>query len=137
MPHIIVEYSANIEAEAELETLFRTLRDVAVETGVFPLSGTRVRGAKRKKYLIADGHPDNAFLHVVLRVGHGRDETTLKEAGDTIYAALCDHLQGVFDTRPMNISMDIQEIHPVLTFKRNNMAEHMERHAADTTQAAE
>lgn len=135
MPHILVEYSANIEDEIGLDALFAKLTDVAVETGVFELKGIRVRGIRRDRYRISDNHPDNAFVHTVLRVGHGREIDRLKAAGDRIYAVVCDHLQAMYESRPLNISMEFQEIHPVLTFKKNNIQDHMSRRDAPDTPA--
>lgn len=138
MPHMIVEYSANIEDEIGTESLFAQMCDVGVETGVFARSGIRVRGECRPRVHISDGHPDNAFVHTTLRVGHGRDEATLKEAGDRIYRVICDHLEALAATRALNISMEIQEIHPVLTWKKNNTQEWLDRRAAEgADQAAE
>ena len=42
MPHMIVEYSANIEDDIGTESLFAQMCDVGVETGVFARSGIRV-----------------------------------------------------------------------------------------------
>ena len=39
MPHLIVEYSANIEEDLRLPELLSSLRDCAVASGVFPLGG--------------------------------------------------------------------------------------------------
>ena len=125
MPHVFVEYSANVEEEMDLDRLFERLVDVAVDTGVFELEGIRVRGVRRDRYRIADGRPENGFVHVVLRVGHGRPEETLKAAGDRIYDAVCGHVEKLFERRPFNVSMEIQEIHPRLTFKKNNLAGRM------------
>ncbi|MEE2721052.1 MAG: 5-carboxymethyl-2-hydroxymuconate isomerase [Pseudomonadota bacterium] len=136
MPHMIVEYSRNIEDMIGTENLFEKMCDMGVETGVFARTGIRVRGEARDCYHIADGHPENAFVHTILRVGHGRDEATLKDAGDRIYAVICDHLAALAETRVLNISMEIQEIHPVLTWKKNNTPQWMDARAA-ADQAAE
>ena len=136
MPHMIVEYSANIEDEIGTETLFANLCDIGVETGVFARSGIRVRGECRPRVHISDGHPDNAFVHTTLRVGHGREEATLKVAGDRIYQVICDHLAELASTRALNISMEIQEIHPVLTWKKNNIQDWLDRLAADASEQA-
>ncbi|MYK28467.1 MAG: 5-carboxymethyl-2-hydroxymuconate isomerase, partial [Gammaproteobacteria bacterium] len=74
MPHLVVEYSANLESRLELEALMAKLRDVAVAGGVFPLAGIRVRAARRDRYLIADGDPAHGFVHVMARIGEGRAE---------------------------------------------------------------
>ena len=76
MPHIIIEYSDNIEKKIKLETLIEKVHTTAIDTGVFPLGGLRVRAAKREHYKIADGHPDNGFIHIELKIGPGRDKKT-------------------------------------------------------------
>ena len=92
MPHLIVEYSANIEGELKLDALMARLRDCAVETGVFPLAGIRVRGARRDRFVIADGDPEHAFVHVMVRVGHGRPAEVRRQVADGLEGALADGL---------------------------------------------
>lgn len=135
MPHFIVEYSRNIEAALELPALFEKLHEVAAGTGVFPLAGMRSRALPRDTFRIADGHPDNAFVHVQLRVGAGRDVATLRAAGETVFAALSDHLEGLFAERPLALSFEIAEIHPDLNFKKGNIRDHLKRRSAGKVQA--
>jgi 5-carboxymethyl-2-hydroxymuconate isomerase len=121
MPHFIVEYSGNLADEIDTPVLFRKLHVAAAATGVFPLGGIRSRAARRDEYRVADGHPENGFVHVVLRIGHGRDAETRKEVGEKLFTVLCDHLASVFDHRPLSISFEMQELDPVLNFKKNNI----------------
>jgi 5-carboxymethyl-2-hydroxymuconate isomerase len=134
MPHFFVEYSANLEDEIAIDALFETLHSAAAATGVFPLGGIRSRGVKVAQYRIADGHPDNAFVHLVIRVGHGRDVETLRQAGEVLFAVVTDHLARIFEARPLAISMEMQEIHPTLTFKKNNLHQYVK--ARRTSNAA-
>ncbi|HVS22711.1 MAG TPA: hypothetical protein VMU03_03215, partial [Gammaproteobacteria bacterium] len=53
LPHLIVEYSANIEREIALDELLDKLHARALETGVFPLGGLRVRAHRADHYRIA------------------------------------------------------------------------------------
>lgn len=80
MPHMIVEYSADIEDELRTGILCPKLCGARVETGGFAQSGIRGRGEVRSRYHISDSHSGNAFVHTVLRARHGRDEATLKAA---------------------------------------------------------
>ncbi|MBV9079473.1 MAG: 5-carboxymethyl-2-hydroxymuconate isomerase, partial [Methylobacteriaceae bacterium] len=43
MPHIIVEYSANLDGAISPRRLVNGLHAAALETGVFPLGGLRTR----------------------------------------------------------------------------------------------
>ncbi len=125
MPHLIVEYSANIEQALDLPVLMRALKEGAVATGVFPLGGIRVRGARRDHYDIADGDVDNAFVHLQARIGAGRDEATRSAAADALFAVLCDHLEGLYASRGLGISLEFVEIDPVTSRKRNNLHERL------------
>lgn len=133
MPHFLVEYSANIEDELALPRLFERLTETAVETGVFEMAGIRCRALPRAQYRVADGHPDNAFVHVQMRIGAGRSVETRRAAGEAIFAALNDHLARLFAERPLMLSFEIAEIHPELNFKKSNIREHIK---ARTSQEA-
>lgn len=130
MPHLIVEFSANIEHDIGLDDLLDRLHATALETGVFPLGGLRVRAMRMDHYRIADKHPDNGYVHVTAWIGHGRPLDVRKRAGEALFAALTGHLSGVYSRRPLAISLNIQEFHPELNFKRNNLHEHVRRRAA-------
>jgi 5-carboxymethyl-2-hydroxymuconate isomerase len=125
MPHIVVEYSANIRDRMGLDGLIERLHATAIGTGVFPLGGTRTRAAERTHYRVADGHPDNAFVHVTLRIGHGRDADTKAQAARAVFDALCAHLAPLYDAIPLGISFELQEIDPALSFKKNNLHEYV------------
>ena len=127
MPHLIVEYSANLDAELELPQLLRRLKERAVATGVFPLGGIRVRAARREHYDIADGDVDNAFVHLQARIGAGRDEATRTAAADALFAELTDHLAGSYGSRGLGISLEIVEIEPLTSRKQNNLHERLKR----------
>lgn len=127
MPHLIIEYSANLEAEIDLDGLMRKLRDAAAGGGVFPLPGIRVRAARRDLYLIADGDPSHGFVHVTARIGAGRDEATRRVQAQLLFDALCLHLAPVHERRGLGISFEMVEIDPVGSLKKNNLHERLRR----------
>ena len=127
MPHIVVEYSGNLRARIRPEDLIACIHEAALRTGVFPVGGTRTRAAERSCYRIADGEPDNAFVHVVMRIAHGRDLATRRRVGEEVFDALCKYLGGVFEHSPLGISLEIQEIDPTVSWKKNNLHEYVQR----------
>ncbi len=127
MPHLIIEYSANLEDRVDITDLMETLHETAIATGVFPRKGVRTRASRRDQYLIADHHPDNAFVHLIARIGHGRSLELRQKTGETLFHALCDALQAVMASSPLAISFEIQEIDPNLNFKKNNLPVWLER----------
>ena len=88
MPHFTIEYSGNLDARVDMSKVVEVVRKAAVETGIFPLGGIRVRAMRCEHYAIADGNPQLGFLAMVLRLGEGRDLATRKQAGEHIFKAL-------------------------------------------------
>src|SRR3954464_11056415 len=62
MPHFTIEYSANLDARVDMGKLVELVRTAAVETGMFPLGGIRVRAIRCQHHAIATGEPEFAFL---------------------------------------------------------------------------
>lgn len=129
MPHIIIEYSANLRGQLDLPRLLEAAHTSALASGVFPIGGLRTRAYAAEHYRIADAHPDNAFIHIMLRVGHGRDLETRKRACEAIFTAVCERLASLQERIPLGVSLEMQEIDPVLTFKKNNLHEYVKRRA--------
>jgi 5-carboxymethyl-2-hydroxymuconate isomerase len=125
MPHQIIEYSANLESRIDIESIVDGLHEAAMGIEGLPLGGLRTRAAKREAYQVADRHPDNAFVHVILKLGHGRPLEKRREFGEALFAALCDLLEPVSSSSPLAISFEIQEIHPDLTWKKNNLRDYI------------
>ncbi len=123
MPHFILEYSANIKDELNLDGLFKALHETAMETGVFPLGGIRFRALRCDDYLIADADPENAFIHMSAKIGHGRAIEVRKAAGEKMFNALVEQLADLYDRRPLAVSFELSELTPGLSFKKNNIHE--------------
>lgn len=125
MPHLLIEYSANLEPRIDIRGLIERLHATAIDTGVFPVGGARTRAMRRDQYRVADGAPDNAFVHLTMRVGHGRSIETRRGAADKIFRALCEHLAPIYRDTPLAISAEMQEIDPQFSFKQNNLHERL------------
>ena len=127
MPHLVVEYSANLESRLELEALMAKLRDVAVAGGVFPLAGIRVRAARRDRYLIADGDPAHGFVHVMARIGEGRAEAVRRAQAQALFDALRAHLEPLSRDQVggLALSLEMVQIDPVGSLKLNNLHERL------------
>jgi 5-carboxymethyl-2-hydroxymuconate isomerase len=127
MPHLVVEYSANLESRFDRDGLLDRLHEVAISTGMFPLGGIRIRAYRADHYRIADCAPDNAFVHVTATVGSGRPLERREAASQLIFAALCEALAPLQESGPLAISFNMQEFDPVLNFKKNNLHEYVEQ----------
>lgn len=123
--HILIEHSANLRGRLDLPGLIAAIHEAALASGVFPIGGLRTRAYEARFFRVADGHPENAFVHVTLRVGHGRDLATRRRACEQIFAAACAQLQPLYDSGPLGISLEMQELHAELNFRKNNLHEYV------------
>jgi 5-carboxymethyl-2-hydroxymuconate isomerase len=123
MPHFTIEYSANLEPGLDMQAVVDLVRKAAVETGIFPLGGIRVRAIRCEHSAIADGRPHFGFLDMVLRLGEGRDLATRKKAGEHIFAVLSAHLDPLFAESKIALSFDMQINDKETSWKRNNIHE--------------
>lgn len=127
MAHLVIEHSANLRGRLDVQQLVGAVHQAALASGIFPIGGLRTRAYETATYCVADGHPENAFVHVAIRVGHGRDLPTRRAACERIFAAACDHLANLFETVPLALSVEMQELDPELSLKKNNIHEHVKR----------
>jgi len=132
MPHLIVEFSANLEKHIDIQEIVDGLHRTATAIDGLPVGGLRTRAQKREYFQIADRHPDNAFVHLILKLGHGRPIEKRREFGEALFASLCVLLEQVSATSPLAISFEIQEIHPELTWKKNNLRDYMAKREITT-----
>jgi 5-carboxymethyl-2-hydroxymuconate isomerase len=120
MPHITIEISKNVRDEIDVDKMLRSVHDAAIATGVFPPDGIRSRVHILKHYRVAESD-ENAFVHVVLRIGPGRDQETKRRVVDAVFNELTDYLQRLYDSRPLAISLELQELDADLRRNKNNL----------------
>ena len=130
MPHFTIEYSANLDKRVDIGAVVELVRKAAVETGIFPLGGIRVRAIKCEHYAIGNGNPQFGFLSMALRLGEGRDLAARKKAGEHIFKALSAHLDPVFAASPFALSFDMQINDKETSWKRNNIHDALKAEAA-------
>ena len=127
MPHLIVEYSSNLDGRLDVDALLDRLHETALGTGMFPEGGIRIRAYRAEQYRIADCAPDNAFVHVTALVGSGRPLERREAVSQQLFATLTTVLEPIQATSPLAISFTMREFDPVLNFKKNNLHEYVAR----------
>lgn len=125
MPHIQIDYSANLESRLDVAGLCRILRDAAVATGVLPLAGIRVRAMKADHVVIADGNPEHAFLDISVRLRGGRTAEAKAKATEAIFAAAEAYCADVMATSPFMLSMEMRDIDPALSPKASSIRKYL------------
>lgn len=121
MPHITIEYSANLEGRLDIAALCAVALDAAGSTGVLERPATRVRAIRCDHYAIADGHSDNSFVDASLRMGTGRTEAQKEATGRAIYEAMRAYCEPLFAEPYFALSLELREIDKDLSWKENGI----------------
>ncbi|NGM47599.1 5-carboxymethyl-2-hydroxymuconate isomerase [Rhodobacter sp. SGA-6-6] len=119
MPHLTIEYSANLEAAGDLPGLCLALRRALLDTGLFEEGAVRVRALPCPHYAVADLLPQNAFAALVLRIGAGRGPEDKARVGRAVMAAAEAHFAALLAEPHFALSLDIVENDPALSWKTN------------------
>jgi 5-carboxymethyl-2-hydroxymuconate isomerase len=120
MPHLILQHSSNISLE-RMQHVCDVLHQVMVDETIFPLGGIRVRAVPCEAFAIADRHPENAFVDMVLRMARGRTSEQKKAAGQKIMAAAEALFAKELASPHFALSLEILEIDDVFSWKTNSI----------------
>ena len=127
MPHLIVEYSANVAKYHDIDGLLDVMQKATIELDVSPIPGIRIRAISHDQYRIADGSdPYHGFVAMVARIGPGRDDETKTRLIDTLLDAA--EAQFATEDSPLAIawSMEVQEIDADFRVNRNHVKTRMD-----------
>jgi 5-carboxymethyl-2-hydroxymuconate isomerase len=88
---------------------------------VYPTGGVRVFAYPASHYAVADGARDYAFVYLNLRMGRGRTEAVKKHAGETLLATAKAHLEPLFASRYIGLTLQIDEGQEVFDAKHSSI----------------
>jgi len=125
MPHFQIDYSRNLEDRLDVFGFCDVVRKAAIETGVFPLAGIRVRAVACDHVVMADGDPKHAFLDMSVRLLAGRDLGTRKAATAAIFATAEAFCAEVMATSSFMLSMEMRDIDPELSPKASSIRKYL------------
>ncbi|HCR1074435.1 TPA: 5-carboxymethyl-2-hydroxymuconate Delta-isomerase [Enterobacter cloacae] len=121
MPHFIAECTDNIREQADLPGLFAKVNEALAATGIFPIGGIRSRAHWLDTWQMADGKQDYAFVHMTLKIGAGRSQESREAVGEMLFALIKAHFADLMASRYLALSFELDELHPTLNYKQNNV----------------
>jgi 5-carboxymethyl-2-hydroxymuconate isomerase len=125
MPHFSIEYSDNLEQMVDMAALCDHLRRAAIETGVFPMPGVRVRAFRADHVSIADGDAKHAFLDLSIRLRAGRSPEDKARATREVFAALEAFMAPALAKHSIALSLEMRDIDPALSPKTGTIRDHL------------
>ena len=126
MPHIHIDYSANLESRIDMQHFCEHLRQVAVTIDAFPLAGVRVRAQAAHHVAMADGSPEHAYIDIGIRLRGGRPPEVKQAATQTLFAAARNYLADYMAAHSLALSMEMRDIDPELSPKCGSVRSHLD-----------
>lgn len=119
MAYLTLQYSDNLEKHLNFERICESLRLVMLDQKIFPEAGVRVRAYPISAYSIADGHSENAFIDMILRIGVGRSEEQKLKTGEMLITELEKNVEKLLKTGFLALALEIIEIDSKFSWKTN------------------
>jgi 5-carboxymethyl-2-hydroxymuconate isomerase len=125
VPHITVDYSPNMEERADMAALCDVLRRAAIDTGILPMPGIRVRAICATHVSIADGDPKHGYVDISLRLRGGRPNEAKRAATAHVFAAAEAFLAPAMAQHSIALSFEMRDIDPDLSPKTGTIRDHL------------
>lgn len=125
MPHLIIDYSANLENLLDMGGLCAALKDAAAATGVFPPAGIRVRAYAADHVVIADSDPGHAFVDITVRLAAGRDHAAKTRATDAVFEAARSYTADLMARAPFMLSLELREMDATYSRKASSIRDYL------------
>lgn len=119
MPHLTVEYSANLADRSGLDALCLSLHATMMASGLFELGAVRVRARPCPHYAVADLMAENTFADLILRIGTGRSDADKKAIGAALMNTLEQHFAPLLAHPHIALTLEVQEISAAFSWKTN------------------
>lgn len=105
MPHLIIEYSANVRSLVSPAELVKIGHKVMIESGLFSIPDIKSRAYAAEDYLVGEKGNDGSFVHVTVYQLEGRSTQQKQDLSEALRDALKVPLEKVDQ-----LSIDIREL---------------------------
>ncbi|MES2219074.1 MAG: 5-carboxymethyl-2-hydroxymuconate Delta-isomerase [Pseudomonadota bacterium] len=112
MPHLILEYSSNLIEKNNFQKLFAEFNPLLAKTLDTDISGCKCRAVELKDYYIGDSNPNQAFVHMELKVLRGRDSAKLRDIGTKLMELARTYFAESFKKLSTQLTLEIVELSP-------------------------
>ena len=117
MPHLVLEYSANLPDPPDFDRVLERLHHAMTTAGPFELGNVKSRVAKRECFRVADGAPERAFVHLNVAVLAGREAAALRATAKALLSVLQESFSRAQAEGRCDITLEIRDMRRDLYLK--------------------
>lgn len=110
MPHLTLEYSANVRENKDFSELFSRLHTVLEEVAGATRLSCKSRARAAEQFYVADGATSHAFVHLDIRLLVGRTPEAKKQLGARALALLKEWFADSVAKLALQITVEVRDI---------------------------
>lgn len=121
MPHVLIDYSKGAADRVDMTRLtaavHRTLRD----SGIFSSDGVRTFAREADVSFVADEHPSNQYIQIVVRIAPGRDAALRRKIVELAFSAAAAVARPALDEGRLGLRVDLTESDPEFKMQESTL----------------
>lgn len=112
MPHVIVEYSGNVDEWGDPGAITRAVHDALCAVESLPEGAIKTRAIRHEQFHVGRDSAGKGFVTVLIRTRPGRDDRELVRISETARDAVVAQATAV-PGKTLSVSVEIQMMDPV------------------------
>ena len=121
MPHTVLEYSANVEDQPDLQLFMRQLHEFLVAAAPCRLQDLKSRAYRCDEFRMAGGEDAMAFVHLAISIYDGRTPEVLAALGQGALDLLREHFPLTLEKRQADLTVEIRGMRRDAYFKASSV----------------
>jgi 5-carboxymethyl-2-hydroxymuconate isomerase len=122
MPHIQIDYTANLEDVVIGKKLVDVIHTITVDSGIFPVWGIRTFARPVQHYRVGNGEVDNGFVNVTVRIAPGRNLALRQRINQELFGVVLQSMDELFKTHRLGCQLEVTEFDAEVSIYKNNLA---------------
>jgi len=120
MPHLVIEYSDNLEGELDIAALVGAMHLAGCSCPTVATAALKTRAIGYAHQVCADGDPAYRFVALTMRLLSGRSDAEKQQIGDILFAALEQATSAVDRSAGFALSLELAEMDKATYRKEHN-----------------
>jgi len=113
MPHLMLEYTKNLQSKIDFKEIFSKIHGEIIETGEFVSDDIKSRAICIEKYFIGDGDPEKGFVHLSISLLDQRDENLKIQLSKALLQVLSNYLKVNTKENKCQITVEVVNINSI------------------------
>lgn len=121
MPHIVIDYSRGAARRTDMEALTRAVHRCVRDGGLVKPTAVRTLAQEASISCVADEHPDNQFIQIIVRMAPGRPTDIKKALLKAVFEAARAVADGALEAGRLGLRVDLYESDPDFAFQESTL----------------